>query len=306
MLRPTRQWRGHSAGQFVRIGVVINGIRHTRCYSPVGSAHRADGRIQLTVKAHPQGLVSQYLYRHAEPGLVVSLTKADGDFTLPRPRPDNIVFLSGGSGITPVLSMLRTLIDERYAGRIAFLHYATGPDAIAHRAELEAIAARHGNVALGFGYPRQLRGELTGYFDIDHLAAVAPWYRDAHGFVCGPPRLMSSAATVFGELGIGDRLVREEFTTTLLPTNTETAEGEVTFAASGIAAANTGATLLEQAEAAGLSPEHGCRMGICYSCVAVKRSGCTRDLRTGEIDAAEDRRIQLCVNAPVGDVSIDI
>lgn len=82
-LRPTRQWKGHTAGQYVQIGVVIDGVRHARCYSPVDPENGRDRRIQLTVKAHPGGLVSQFLYRDATPGMVVDLTPADGVF---RPR----------------------------------------------------------------------------------------------------------------------------------------------------------------------------------------------------------------------------
>src|SRR3954454_18200338 len=113
-LRPTRQWKGFEAGQFVQVAVDIDGVRRTRCYSPSCSQYRADGRMRLTIKAHPEGLVSQYLHAQAAPGLVVGLSQADGTFTLPATRPEQVVLVSGGSGITPVLSMLRTLTDEGY------------------------------------------------------------------------------------------------------------------------------------------------------------------------------------------------
>ncbi len=123
-LRPTRQWRGFQAGQFVQLGVVIDGVRHTRCYSPAGGASTRSGLIELTVKAHPGGLVSQYLYANAAPGLVVSLSQADGVFSLPVDRPRRVLLISGGSGITPVMSMLRTLVEEQHSGEIVFVHYA--------------------------------------------------------------------------------------------------------------------------------------------------------------------------------------
>ena len=115
---------GFQAGQFVQITVDIDGVRRTRCYSPACSQHRADGRIEMTIKAHPEGLVSQYLHAHAAPGLVVGLSQADGTFLLPDERPGKVLLISGGSGITPVLSMLRTLCDEGYSGDVTFLHYA--------------------------------------------------------------------------------------------------------------------------------------------------------------------------------------
>src|SRR3954468_22352203 len=142
-LRPTRQWRGFQAGQFVQLTVDIDGVRRTRCYSPACSQYRGDGRIELTVKAHPEGLVSQYLNAHAKRGMVVDLAQADGVFTLPSPRPDKVLLISGGSGITPVISMLRTLCDEGYPGEVVFLHYAFTEQDVAYRDELRALAAEH-------------------------------------------------------------------------------------------------------------------------------------------------------------------
>src|SRR5581483_8190094 len=75
-LRPTRHWRGFRAGQFVQLALDIDGVRRTRCYSPCSSEHRADGRIELTVKG--QGTFSNFLKEQARPGLVVGLAAADG------------------------------------------------------------------------------------------------------------------------------------------------------------------------------------------------------------------------------------
>jgi ferredoxin-NADP reductase len=249
-LRPTRQWRGFQAGQFVQLGVVIDGVRHTRCYSPAGGASTRNGLIELTVKAHPGGLVSQYLYANAAPGLVVSLSQADGVFSLPVDRPRRVLLISGGSGI-----------------------------------------------------------DLEGFFDRGHLDAVAPWIADpdtidAQAYLCGPPGLMRGVREVFREVDVEHLLNTEEFA----PAVAEPGEagGEVSFTKSGVAAENSGETLLEQAEAAGLNPEYGCRMGICFSCTSVKKAGRTRNVRTGETDDEPDKKIQLCVSAPVGDVTVDI
>lgn len=304
-LRPTRQWRGFEAGQFVRLGVVIDGVRHTRCYSPCGSQHRADGRIELTIKAHPGGLVSRHLHEHARPGLVVDLSQASGAFRLPTPRPANILLISGGSGITPVLSMLRTLVDERFAGRIAFLHYANEESDVAQLAELRRLAAEHPNVSLALAYTATEAGDLHGFFGPEHLVAAAPWHTSAQTFLCGPPGLMKSVAALYGERGLAELLHTEEFAPAPVAPGGD-ASGALTFVASAVIAENTGASILEQAEASGLTPEYGCRMGICFSCTAVKRSGCTKNLLTGELESDPDQPIQLCVNVPVGDVAIEI
>jgi stearoyl-CoA 9-desaturase NADPH oxidoreductase len=305
-LRPTRQWRGFEAGQFVQIAVDIDGVRRTRSYSPSCSHYRADGRIEITVKAHPQGLVSQYLHANAKPGLVVGLSQAAGVFTLPTPRPEKILLISGGSGITPVLSMLRTLIDEDYAGEIVFLHYAFGETDVAHLSQLRELTAWQSNVRLVLAYTRQQRGgDLHGLFDETHLAEAAPWYgRDAHTYLCGPPGLMSTIREHYAAKGIEDALHTEEFT----PPVVVAADGEVTgqLRFGDTVVENSGAVLLEQAESAGLTPEFGCRMGICFTCTTVKTSGCTQNIRTGELNRDPDTEVQLCINRPVGDVVIDL
>jgi ferredoxin-NADP reductase len=304
-LRPTRQWRGFQAGQFVQIAVDIDGVRRTRCYSPSCSQYRKDGRIELTIKAHPQGSVSQYLHANAKPGLVLGLSQADGTFMLPAQRPEQTLLISGGSGITPVLSMLRTLADEGHTGEVVFLHYAFTEADVAQLARLRQLAAAHPNVRLVLAYTRQQSGgDLHGLFDETHLAEAAPWYADAQTFLCGPPGLMATIRTHYAAKGIEDTLHTEEFTPPILAPADGEATGSITFGDTVVE--NSGATLLEQAEAAGLTPEYGCRMGICFTCTKVKTSGCTRNVRTGELHTDPDTEVQLCISAPVGDVAIDL
>jgi ferredoxin-NADP reductase len=305
-LRPTRQWRGFTAGQFVQVSVVIDGVRHTRCYSPACSQHRADGRIELTIRRHDEGLVSRWLHANAVPGLVIGLSQPDGTFRLPDPRPERVVLVSGGSGITPVMAMLRTLCDEGHRGSVAFLHYAPSPDHVPYLDELTALAAAHPNVTVAFGFSQAPdRGTLRGRFSKQHLVEAAPWCADAETFACGPMALLAAVEGLYTEHQLSERLHTESFRPATVVTGAESG-GTLTFTRSGAQAPNTGAVLLEQAEAAGLSPQYGCRMGICFSCTQIKRSGCTRNVLTGELDTDPDREIQLCISAPVGDVDIEI
>src|SRR5437588_234874 len=100
--------RGFRAGQFVRVGVEIDGVRRTRTYSPASSALSRNGCLELTATVHPQGLVSTHLKHQACPGTIVHLGPAQGEFVLPEPRPDRVVLISGGSGHPPGQSILRT------------------------------------------------------------------------------------------------------------------------------------------------------------------------------------------------------
>lgn len=300
-LYPARRCR-FEAGQHVQLGVVVDGVRHTRCYSPSNSQY--DDRLVLTVRVHPDGVVSRYLHESAEPGDVVDLGPAAGDFTLPSVRPDRLLLVSAGSGIAPVLSMLHTLADEGRTGAITFLHYARTAADVPERTRLGELAAR-ANVEVVLAYTRGDGGHLRGRFRREHLDAVVPWFAETLTYACGPVGLTARIREVYRDAAAERRLCTEEFA---LPSVVDAgdATGEVSFTASGVVVNNTGATLLDQAETAGLRPDHGCRMGICHTCTAIRRSGCTRDLRTGELDAQPDTRIQICVNAPVGDVAVEL
>ncbi len=154
-VRPNRAWAGFQAGQYVAVGVEIDGVRRTRTYSPAGSAHHRR-ELELTVTEHPGGLVSGHLLRAARTGSIVHLATAQGEFTLPQSRPERIVLISGGSGITPVLSMLRTLIDEGHDGEIAFLHFARTEADWLYQPEVRALAQRHPGLRVALSHhPRR-------------------------------------------------------------------------------------------------------------------------------------------------------
>lgn len=310
-LRPTRQWKGHQAGQYVQVSTVIDGVRHSRCFSPANAAGDRRDDIELTIAVHDDGFVSRHLREHAHTGMVLGLTQAAGDFTLPADPGSNIVLISGGSGITPVLSMLRTLVARNHQGAVTFVHYARTADDVAYGAELANLAALYPNLDLRLHYTRASHTDHTtddhftgDHFTGEHLAGIAT--DDATIFLCGPAALMDAVGEYCAAAGIAEHLHTEAFTLAVpVADPNEPITGQVSFTASAVSTPNDGRTLLDQAEGAGLSPESGCRMGICFSCVTVKKSGCTRNILTGEIDSEADTHIQLCVNTPVGDVEIE-
>jgi stearoyl-CoA 9-desaturase NADPH oxidoreductase len=288
-------WAGFRAGQHINLSVEIDGRRRTRCYSPAS----AEGApfIELTVGLHDGGLVSTYLRDHARPGMVVGLENVGGEFVLPAERPRRILFVSGGSGITPVMSMLRTLCAEGF-GRapgeeLAFVHYARSAEEACYRDELAAMR----NVRVLHGYTRSAdAGDLTGRLGPDHLAAAMP-APDAV-YVCGPPTLVDAVREHC------DNVSSESFVPPAFAVVTQPSGGRIAFADSGIDVTDDGRSLLEQAEAAGLTPESGCRMGICHTCTRRKNSGAVRNLTTGAISTTAEEDVQICVSAPVGDVDI--
>jgi stearoyl-CoA 9-desaturase NADPH oxidoreductase len=305
-LRGNLAWDGFRAGQFVRVAVEIDGAWRTRCYSPASVAG-AGRELEITVKSHPDGLVSNYLIDHARPGMFVGLATADGDFALPDRRPARILLISGGSGITPVMSILRTLCAERHPGQIGFLHYAPDAERAIYRDELKRIALRRPNVRIARSYTRAPgQGELDGHFDLSHVRRLEPDFERAEAFACGPPALLDAVREAWSDAGAKERLHVESFVPPTLAAPSGVSEGTIHFAGANVRVENSGAPLLEQAEAAGLSPEYGCRMGICHTCCCRKTAGTVKNLSTGELSVTDEEEIQICVSAPAGDVVVEI
>jgi ferredoxin-NADP reductase len=278
------------AGQHINLTVEIDGRRRTRPYSPA-SAEDAT-HIELTVGRHDGGLVSTYLCEHARPGMIVGLDSVGGEFVLPAKRPQRILFVSGGSGITPVMSMLRTLRAEGFTGEIAFIHYARSAAEACYRLELKAMRG----VKVMHGYTRGIGGDLDGHFGREHLTAAMP---DPEAvFACGPTALVDAVRAHCANVD------SESFVPPVFDIPAEASGGRVSLTDSGVDLVDDGRPLLEQAEAAGLAPESGCRMGICHSCTRRKTRGAVKNLITGAVSSAEQEDVQICVSVPVGDVEI--
>jgi ferredoxin-NADP reductase len=247
------------------------------------------------LRANPDGVVSKYLVERAQPGTMVHLSQAQGEFVLPDRMPEHVLFISGGSGITPVMSILRTLLRRGYGGRVTFLHYAQSAD---HQIFADELAHLPPNVHVHLLYPES--GDA--FYCTDELSRILPGYADVDTWACGPAGLIEHVQDTFVD---NPRLRVEYFkTSTLRPV--EGAEGRTLFDRSGRESENSGTTLLEQAEALGLNPAYGCRMGICFTCTSRKKEGVVRNVVTGAESDQPDEDIQICVSAPVGDCVVDL
>lgn len=304
-LAPNRNWQGFKAGQHIPLTFEVDGRQHTRFYSPAGSALVGD-RIELTITTHPEGFVSNHLSDHAHVGMVLKIGDAEGEFVIPDERPRRLLLISGGSGITPVMSMLRTLVDEGCKSQITFLHYARTAEDRLYVPELADIAAAHENVSVVRALTRGAGGDLKGRVSRRHLKSADKTYLAADTYVCGPGRLVDAVSKIWNEEGAAKWLHSESFTPPPPKVFAADATGTLSFATSGVDVENSGEPLLVQAERAGLRPRCGCRMGICHECVAHVEEGDVRDVQTGALRSVKDEYIQICVNAPVGDVTIDL
>lgn len=303
-LQPTSTWAGHRAGQHVSFGVEVDGTRRmTRVFSISSPESGRGDRFTVTLRAnHDAGeerSVSRFLAERARPGQVVHLSQAEGDFVLPDHVPEHVVLISGGSGITPVMSMLRTLQRRTHRGRVTFLHFAPGPERVIFGAELREIRRSGHGIDVHVLHPSSGDPYLSPAF----LERLVPRYRDVPAWVCGPEPLIDAARAAYDDPGGAQRLRVEYFKP---PRASGGAGGELAFTRAGRRVPNTGEVLLEQAEAAGLAPEYGCRMGICLSCTTTKRSGTVRNVLTGEASSLPDDDVRICVSAPEGDCVIEL
>jgi stearoyl-CoA 9-desaturase NADPH oxidoreductase len=299
-IRPGFEWTGHRPGQYLRIGVVVDGVHHWRAYSLTSDPGRADGCIGITPKLVEAGKVSPYLVRDARPGEIVRLGGVEGTFVLPDPAPEKLLFISAGSGITPIMSMLSSLDRGGAVGDVVHIHSARTADSVIFADRLRAIGATHE------GYDLRLR--LTaeqGRVSAADLDRLCPDWRERHAFVSGPAEMLDALTRHWELEGNPEMLELERFQPTIGGEPGGGEGGPIRFSKSRVEAGCDGATpILAAGEEAGAVLPFGCRMGICHTCVGELRSGKVRDLRTGKVHGSEGEMVRTCVNAPEGPIEI--
>jgi stearoyl-CoA 9-desaturase NADPH oxidoreductase len=301
VIKPGYKWPGHRAGQYVRIGLDIGGVRHWRAYSLTSDPDRRDGRISITVKNVDEGKVSPYLVRRSEPGTIIALGGVEGDFVLPADPPRKLLFVSAGSGITPIMSMLRHLARDDGLGDTILLHSARTPDDVIFGNELRALASEHAGFRL-----HEQHTSARGRMEPRHLNELCPDWREREAFISGPGALLDALTSLWEEHADPERLHVERFQPKL-GVGEEGDGGTIRFIASDRETESDGhMPILVAGEEAGLSLPYGCREGICHTCVGALRSGRVRDLRNGKVYGQEGEMVRTCISAPEGPIEIDL
>ena len=306
VIRPGWGWRyDHRPGQYVGIGVQVDGRFQWRSYS-VSSPPRRDGRtITITVRAMPEGKLSSHLVNGLAPGTIVRLALPEGDFVLPEPPPAKMLFLVGGSGVTPVMAMLRTMDRraEKGGGTMpdVVMHYSSPtPERMIFRSELDRLEDKYDGLTI-----HRLHTDTEGMLDLADLDHICPDWRERETYACGPGPMLDAITEHFEAAGLEDRLHLERFSLDLGGEGGE--GGTITFRTTGKTIEVDGATtVLEAGEEAGVGMPYGCRMGICHTCTLTLVSGKVRDLRNGEEFDQPNEQVQTCVTAAVGDCTLDI
>ncbi|HXD55204.1 MAG TPA: 2Fe-2S iron-sulfur cluster-binding protein [Solirubrobacteraceae bacterium] len=302
-IKPGWEWPGHKAGQYIRLGIEVDGRFHWRAYSLTSEPGRADGCITITPKLVHSGTVTPYLCGRLRPGAIVRLGGVEGTFVLPDPLPERILFISAGSGVTPIASMLRSLDASGSLRDAVHIHSARYPHTAIFADELRELAGRRP------GYRLTARHSgAEGRITPDELDAICPDWRERETFVCGPSGLLAAIKARFEADGDPGRLHHEHFQPdALIEGGEHGCGGAIKLCKSGLEASSDGSEpILVAGERAGAEMPFGCRMGICHSCVGRLRAGRVRDLRTGEVSGSPGAIVRTCVNAPEGPVEIEL
>jgi ferredoxin-NADP reductase len=301
LIRPGYEWEGHQAGQYLRVGVVVDGVHHWRAYSLTSEPDRPDGLISITPKLVESGVVSPHFVHEAKPGLIVRLGGVEGSFVLPDPLPPKLLFISAGSGITPIMSMLRSLERRGELGDVVHLHSDRTEENVIFGEELREMDGRQDALRLHI--------QLTGDHGRITPAAIdelcADW-RERETFLSGPGEMLDAMSERWEREGLLERLYMERFQPKA-GLGEEGEGGAIKFLASETETeADGGQPILVAGEEAGLELPFGCREGICHTCIGQLCSGRVRDLRNGKLYGQEGEMIRTCISAPEGPIEIDL
>ncbi len=303
LIKPGWEWPRHKPGQYLRLGIEVDGVHHWRAYSLTSDPGRADGCISITPKLVESGKVSPFLFRRVRPGTIVRLGGVEGTFTLPEELPRRLLFISAGSGITPIMSMLRSLAARDALADAVHVHSARTADQVIFARELHGLDVHHD----GYRLHERITGE-QGRVTPEQLDGLCSDWRERETFLCGPAGLLETMSEHFKRDGDPDRLHIEHFQPDAHIGDAQRgAGGMIRLCSSGVDAFSDGEQpILVAGEQAGVSMPHGCRMGICHSCVGRLRAGRVRDLRTGHVHGQAGELLRTCINAPEGAVEIDL
>jgi ferredoxin-NADP reductase len=224
-LRPGKNWRSFKPGQHVRVGIPIGGRHFTRTYSISSGAESSDGCFTITVKAIPNGFVSNHIVRQLKPGDYIPIGIPQGDFYLPDAQPVKPLFITAGSGITPIMSMLRTLDAEQRFPSTTHIHYAPQSYDVIFGQELQALERKYKRYNLKCIYTRVPGEEQTEeglkaqHFTKAQLEANCPDWRERDVYACGPQPLLDALEAFWEKEGLRRQLHTERFRATLAPSN---------------------------------------------------------------------------------------
>jgi ferredoxin-NADP reductase len=306
---------GALPGQFLAFSFLFDGRKETRCYSICSSAARS-GYVEITPKRVPNGCVSIFLNDRPSIGMTVQATGPFGQFCLNPAEDRKILLLAAGSGITPIIAMLRYIEDLCLEIDATLLYFVRTHQDIMFRREFEDWRGRSKN----FRYHVMLSKPdpdwkgARGHIDAEFVRSAIPEIDGLAFFLCGPPPFMDAARQILADLGIPAERIRQETFggsgAQLKPVSPTAMQGAfaIEFSRSGKAVtAREGQTLLEAALAAGVDIPSACRQGQCGTCKTRLLEGQVEMEVESGLDAESKARgfVLTCVGHAAGAVRLD-
>jgi stearoyl-CoA 9-desaturase NADPH oxidoreductase len=304
VLSPDKKWKGFIPGQYVQIGLEINGVYYRRIFSISSSLElfQKHRKIRLSIQKQHLGKVTNHLFDTIKKGDFLKLGEAMGQFTLESCENTNILMVAGGVGITPILSMLSSVQDD--SKNITLLYYAQNLRPHLFSSALEDIKANHPNIAIHL-----LNSDIDGFFAVEHLEKYCPNYSERSLYLCGPAAMAAHVRKVWEALGGKKDIHSEAFTAQRIfsfdadkkkQVNVKLSKSQQEFNELN------DSTLLELLEKKGVNPTFGCRMGICNQCSCKKVSGVVFNQTDNSLSGTGEEYIKICSSIPVEDVEIEL
>lgn len=320
---PSGAWFDYQPGQFVTLDLPVPGGNVQRTYT-ISSSPSRPLSISVTVKAQATSIGTRWMLDHLKPGMRIKAYGPSGIFSFHRHPAQKYLFISAGSGITPMMSMTTWAWDSGEMPDIAFVHAAKRPSEIIFRERLEQFANRVPGLKLRFTVeepdPFRTWHGFQGRLSQIMLGLMAPDYLEREVFCCGPEPFMQSVREMLVSIGYDmDRYHQESFgapvrkesdaepITDVVP-DADT-RAAVTFTASGVTAACAETdTVLAVARKAGLNIPSGCTFGLCGTCKVRKSAGEVHMVHNGGIsdDEIAEGFILACCSNPIGRVSVEV
>ncbi len=314
-----RQWPSFQAGQFIELMVEKDGRRTQRCFS-ISSAPRyydETGLLELTIRIQQEGRITPWIRQQLKVGSLVNISAAQGQFVLPNrlthttnhkgsisPQAEKLLFIAGGSGITPFRSMLQQIKSSPSSLDIQLLYYSRDDQHVLFQQELQQLEAEVEGLKITF-----VNSEQEGFICQQHLQNFCPDFQHRSAYICGPSPMIQQARQLLTELDVVKENIHFEFFGSAPIDIAHSGQGAIQFQSSDKTVISTkaeAATLLEYAENAGINPVSGCRIGVCHQCICKKKSGIVFNTRTQEYSDSGSEEIQLCISVAQGDVVLDL
>lgn len=302
ILKPQKNWKGFKAGQFIQLGFEINGIVYQRIFSISSDEllYRKEGIIRCSIQKQEKGKVTPYLFEHLAKHSFVQISEAMGNFIINNDLPSDVLFIAGGVGLTPILSILSS--NTNSDSSFVLMYYASKERPHLFVDELLEIKKLNSNIEIHL-----LDSNDIGFFSENHLLNFCNDFQKRKIYLCGPQAMDKLAHEVLEKLNVEkSNIISESFTAqkfSTLDTISKDIEIQLSISNRKLHVRND-KTILELLENNNEQPKYGCRMGICNQCKCKKTEGLVYNIHTKSISDSGEEFIKICSTLPIGNIKL--